>query len=433
MIKRIIQTVAIISLSVMQLVFLFPENIKTEVRAVETIEENVTVLLGDEVVVRKLEEGQWLSTHGYSNDNALIYQDDNWTLKIRGDKLGTTDIYVQFDEVHYLYHVTIVDGFVQTNKKGKWFKLYDGSMLKNAWRTENGKKYYFGNDGYACKGWKKISGKWYHFDQNSYMQTGWLKDAGKWYYFKSNGVMATGWVKDSGKWYYMNGSGVMQKSKWFKEKNSWYYLQSSGAAAVGWKKLGGKWYYFNSNTKMATGWFMDNGKWYYSDKKTGAMKTGWIKQGKHWYYLKGSGAMAQNTKIKINGTTYEFLPSGVMYDRDLILKTANKYVGKEGSCEYIAWWFTGETMKMGGNSYSMEWGMGHKIKASQARPGDLILYRHKTGGYVPHVAVLLDGYNSLQGNFDGKTVLFDYRRIEHYTSGRCDIEFWRIDEDLPGY
>ena len=107
-----------------------------------------------------------------------------------------------------------------------YYYCKDESRVKvTGWQQINEKWYYFDPTSYVMKrGWLNYGGKWYYlldvthvnrkFLSPKYgligtMQTGWLRDNGKNYYFNQNGVMQTGWVQDNGKWYYFNQDGSM--------------------------------------------------------------------------------------------------------------------------------------------------------------------------------------------------------------------------------
>ncbi|MBQ9562192.1 MAG: BspA family leucine-rich repeat surface protein [Lachnospiraceae bacterium] len=117
---------------------------------------------------------------------------------------------------------------------------------------------------------------------------GWVKENGKWFYYTDDGTAATGWQKIGSKWYYFNASGEMQTG-WQKIGSKWYYFNSGGDMVSGWKQIGTKWYYFNSGGDMVTGWKQLSGK---------------------WYYFESSGVMVTGTKT-IGNKTYEFDANGV--------------------------------------------------------------------------------------------------------------------------
>ena len=157
-------------------------------------------------------------------------------------------------------------------------------------------------------GWVSENGKWYFYDDEGEMITGWLNNSNKWYYLGTNGVMATSWQKISNKWYYFGSNGVMVTG-WQQVGSSWYYFENGGSMVTGWKKIGSAWYYFNGSGVMATGWQKISNKWYYF-AGSGAMKTGWLKLSGKWYYFDGSGVMVTGTR-KIGSKTYSFSSSGV--------------------------------------------------------------------------------------------------------------------------
>lgn len=79
---------------------------------------------------------------------------------------------------------------------------------------------------------------------------GWvLGQDGKWYFYKDDGTKATGWYKDGATWYYLKADGVMATG-WQYDNGTWYYLKESGAMATGWVNDGGTWYYLNASGAM---------------------------------------------------------------------------------------------------------------------------------------------------------------------------------------
>ncbi len=153
----------------------------------------------------------------------------------------------------------------KTDGKHYWYVQEDGQILKKAFKTIDGKRYFFDANGYRITGWATIGKKRYFFNSSGAMKTGWLKKNGNKYYFdKTTGVMATGWLTVKNNKYYMDCSGVMQ---------------------TGWLKIGKKYYYL--------------------DKESGIMQTGWLKIGKKQYYLNKNGVRVTGTK-KIKGVEYTF-------------------------------------------------------------------------------------------------------------------------------
>ena len=65
---------------------------------------------------------------------------------------------------------------------GWWYRNADGSYPRSAFRTIDGKTYYFNGSGYMVTGWKYIDNYWYYFNSNGCMLKnttvgGWKLDA----------------------------------------------------------------------------------------------------------------------------------------------------------------------------------------------------------------------------------------------------------------
>ena len=64
----------------------------------------------------------------------------------------------------------------------------DGSMVRNAWINQDGRKHFVGADGKEKRGWVFISGKYYLLTEEGIVgQSGWLKQDGKWYFINQDG------------------------------------------------------------------------------------------------------------------------------------------------------------------------------------------------------------------------------------------------------
>lgn len=188
----------------------------------------------------------------------------------------------------------------QTNGTRYWYVEEDGTIPKSAWRTIDGKTYYFNKNGYRASGWAKIKKKYYYFSKTTgAMQTGWLTLSGKKYYLDpSTGVKQTGWITVNGSKYYLNSSGVLQTG-WLKLSGKTYFLNlKTGKMRTGWLTYQKKTYYFNkSNGVMRKGWLTLSGKKYYMNS-SGVRVTGWRKIGKKWYFFgPKTGAMQKNMKV----------------------------------------------------------------------------------------------------------------------------------------
>ena len=187
-------------------------------------------------------------------------------------------------------------------------------VVKTGWVKENGKWYYYDENGAMKTGWFLENGKWFYFSTAEadlgQMASGGFKAVGRtWYYFYDTGRMATGWLQEDGHWYYLQPSGAMAKG-WQKLGTSWFYFNGSGHMQTGWFSVGRNWFYAYDSGRMATGWLQQGGHWYYL-ASNGVMEKGWQKHGRTWYYFNGSGHMATGTRV-IDGKTYHFSESGAL-------------------------------------------------------------------------------------------------------------------------
>lgn len=89
---------------------------------------------------------------------------------------------------------------------GKWYCFSSsGKMLKNAFKTTNGKKYYLGANGTIKTGWATKGGKKYYCLGIDGIAKGWKTIASKRYYFQKSGVMAKNRYVDGR---YLNSKGA---------------------------------------------------------------------------------------------------------------------------------------------------------------------------------------------------------------------------------
>lgn len=70
------------------------------------------------------------------------------------------------------------------------YRNEDGIYAAEQWVTDNGLKYYAGEDGYLTTGWKQIDEDWYYFNQSGEMHTGGrIIDEVKYYFDDESGKM----------------------------------------------------------------------------------------------------------------------------------------------------------------------------------------------------------------------------------------------------
>lgn len=200
------------------------------------------------------------------------------------------------------------------------------SINKYGWMSQDGKTYYYDDNGTMVTGWLENDGKRYCFDQNGVMCTGWMKtNDGKWYWFDQDGVMHTGWLDTGGReWYYFDPDTGIMRTGWLEFGGQRYYFAEStegmviGVMWTGWLLMDGKWFYFNESTEreligaMRTGWLWLDGIWRYFDRDTGVMCTGWAEiEGTRRYFDETTGGMCTGW-VEIDGTWYYFDETGQM-------------------------------------------------------------------------------------------------------------------------
>ena len=253
----------------------------------------------------------------------------------------------------------------------------DGAMISNAWvaieNEDAGDEdepdqywYYFQSNGKAYTGsdsstttkFKTINGKKYAFDEEGRMLYGWVQDGERqtgdddWtdaeYYLgdENDGAMSTGWRLIS-----ITDEDWDEDDETFDEdQDRWFYFKSNGKRYANApdsdkefvvKTINGKKYGFDENGRMVAEWNVSTTvgtegqatytrEWsYFSSPEDGARKTkGWFKvipdedldadeyddAAEHWYYADGDGALYANEIKTINGRKYAFDNYGRMLD-----------------------------------------------------------------------------------------------------------------------
>jgi len=305
----------------------------------------------------------WLTFTNYTPDCRDDYY--RYTYYFGSDGAMVTG-WKQIEGEWFFFDQSGVMGTGWYNLESNWYyfspgdlNIREGTMVK-AWNKIDDKWYFFDDSGVMVKGSRIINGVTYHFDD----QLGYLTDPqsptdpakeqityqwknidGKWYYYYRNSTsegVVTGWHIAGDNWYYFEQSGSM-KTGWHLSGYNWYYFDQSGVMKTGWVQSGGKWYYFDDDSGVMVkreriingkiyefdykngymidtgirGWYQTwiNNKWYYYDSD-GGMFTGWHQIDGKWYYFKtntshDSGAMVQNTSLKLSDGTYDFDNSGI--------------------------------------------------------------------------------------------------------------------------
>lgn len=300
---------------------------------------------------------------------------DNW-FYLDEDGEMATDVIVEYNDNYYYVDE---NGAMATNQ---WVSVenedYDGDdddQPLNHW-------YYFGANGKAYKGssssstasFKTINGKKYIFDDEGKMLYGWINSQGQretgddaWrtgygeYYCgdENDGAQATGWVFLSivdNQWDTNAEAGVSSMNTFDDEdQDRWFYFKGNGKKMYGKKgeTINGKKYSFDDDGRMNAEWVnwdatpttatvasgtitatqgsagYTKGFRYYGSPEDGARVTkGWFQvvpdsylnegdyndDSENWYYSDKDGKLVAGEMKTINGKKYAFDESGAMMD-----------------------------------------------------------------------------------------------------------------------
>ena len=225
---------------------------------------------------------------------------------------------------------------LKSTKNG--LQCYDsrGTLLKKKWKTLDGKKYYFGADGYAKTGWFNVGSGLYYAAANGVVRSGFAKIGGKKYYLPADGNTRTGWTRISGKSYYLGSKGLVNTG--FKAINgmTYYFMDSrctgytsalDGVLLGGFRTISGNKYYFYDKNASAC-----------SDKNRNSMAKGWVTISGERYHFESSGVATKGWST-LSGKKYFFASTGRMYKG--VTKISGKYYCLSGNGQLL----TGEGFK----------------------------------------------------------------------------------------
>jgi glucan-binding YG repeat protein len=158
-----------------------------------------------------------------------------------------------------------------TNSTGTGTTAKNNTQKKNEWSFENGKWYYYGEDGFSKVGWFQVGTKWYYTVKgtNELLMNCWKNIGGSYYYFDPSGAMyANQWVLSNGKWYWMGSSGTMLCDQNIDVGGVTYLLAPDGTCVTDeWVMKDGQWQYYKpASAGLARNEnFIYDGKTYYAD------------------------------------------------------------------------------------------------------------------------------------------------------------------------
>lgn len=310
------------------------------------------------------ENGTWVyyDKSGDKETEKWAKSGENW-FYLNDDGEMATDIVVEYKDNFY---------YVDEN----------GSMVSNKWVSVDNEDYdgedeptahwyYFGANGKAYTGnsekpsFKTINGKKYTFDEDGRMQFGWLDENGKrntaddaWKtaeYFcgdENDGAQTLGWksltIVDEDYNVEVDAPNYASNNVFDDEDQTrWFYFKSNGKKVAGkdGESINGSKYSFDENGRMNAEWVTKKGAtpstatssdWrYFRTPEDGARVTkGWFKvvpdetldsedygdDEESWFYADGKGSIYASKIKEINGKRYAFDEKGRMKDGFRLIK-----------------------------------------------------------------------------------------------------------------
>ena len=184
--------------------------------------------------------------------------------------------------------------------------LLCGCGQKAGWIEENGRTYYYLDDGTAASGWLEIEGHQYYFGAEGLLEQGFREVDGITYYFSADGDKVSGWVEVGGRLYYLRQNGSLVTG-WLSLEGQRYYLRTDGAA-TGICQVDDTLYVFDREGRLTNGWVdLQEGRVY--GDLNGHPVTGWQTIGSQRYYFREDYTL-QTGWAEIGGFTYCFNEDG---------------------------------------------------------------------------------------------------------------------------
>ena len=278
----------------------------------------------------------WLSNEengGMAVDKLIEDSDNKYYVDSNGQMVKNTWVKVvnedqdDDDAAEYNYY------YMQSN--GKAYKAGDNSNTK--FRTIDGKRYAFNDEGKMLYGWVDGDGS-RRSGEDDWAAAGDVYYCGEW----NDGAMKTGWqlihVHDN------EEEDNLDRWFWFKSNGKRFANTTESKENIKEKKINGNKYGFDSRGVMVSQWTLTSGSnsssasdWkYFSSPEEGARKTkGWFKvvapnkdntfsnntydgsfakthaedESEKWYYADGDGNLAAGEIKKIKGKYYGFRPN----------------------------------------------------------------------------------------------------------------------------
>lgn len=198
------------------------------------------------------------------------------------------------------------------------------------WVTdEDGRIFYYDENGEAVTGEQEIEGELYLFSANGVLKTGWRTVGGQRRYYdtktgkpvygeiticgekfyiepESGKVANTVFEDEFGDLYIAGEKGAVIRNKGFTEMDGdFYYITDGGKLAKGEIIADGMPYVFGEDGKELLGWESFDGKEYYYDTETGEIKLGFLNIDDAFYYIDLDNGKSSGV-VDIDGVEYLF-------------------------------------------------------------------------------------------------------------------------------
>ena len=181
-----------------------------------------------------------------------------------------------------------------------------GCGKQTGWVEEDGRTYYYLEDGTAASGWLEVDGRQYYFGEGGLLKSGFREVDGVIYYFSEEGAKTSGWVDVDGRLYYLRQSGSLVTG-WLSLDGQRYYLTETGAV-TGILEIKDGCYLFDNEGRLTSGWAdLTEGRVF--GDENGHPVTGWQTIDGTKYYFR-EDFLLQTGWTEIDGFTYRFHEDG---------------------------------------------------------------------------------------------------------------------------
>lgn len=216
--------------------------------------------------------------------------------------------------------------------------------------SDDGKTYYYDENGEKYVGYHEIDGNAYYFAQNGAMKTGWYTIEGiRMYFDPETGVRNTGWIdymnnlyyddpvlgkltgigQVDGETYIFDDNGILYKD-WFVYDDAKYYGGETGRIRKGQCDINGKPYLFSNTGRFLSGWQTVNGRRFFYDYETTEIVYGWINYNGFIYYSSPSSGKYTGDRV-ISGLKYRFTEKGYLVTGLQKFDDGTRYYYKDGT------------------------------------------------------------------------------------------------------